>query len=75
MAKVNLQDAYLLVPIHQHYRKYLRFRFANRFYEYNCLCFGINCAPRLFTKIIKPCLSTEERVLFRSLFRRIFVAG
>nr|CAH7749579.1 unnamed protein product [Callosobruchus chinensis] len=54
LAKVDLQDAYFLVPIHRHYRKYLRFRFANCLYEYNCLCFGINCAPRLFTKIIKP---------------------
>lgn len=54
MSKLDLKDAYLLIPIRKHDRKYLRFYFQDRLYQYNCLCFGINFAPMLFTKLIKP---------------------
>lgn len=54
LAKLDLQDAYFLVPISTKHRKYLRFSFDNILYEFSCLCFGLNCAPRLFTKLLKP---------------------
>lgn len=57
MALIDLKDAYTLIPIKKSDRKYLRFRFKNKIYQYNCLPFGLNCAPLLFTKIMKPVVS------------------
>lgn len=57
LAKIDFKDAYYCVPIHTDYRKYLRFRFMDQLYEYNCLPFGLSCAPRLFTKLIRPVIS------------------
>ncbi|CAG7710779.1 unnamed protein product, partial [Allacma fusca] len=57
MGKVDLQDEYLLVPIHQNSRKYLRFIFDDPRYEYTALPFGLSSAPRVFTKIVKPILA------------------
>ncbi len=33
---------------------FLRFRFRSILYEFNCLPFILSCAPRLFTKVIRP---------------------
>lgn len=54
MASIDLQDAYFLVPIAESHRKYLRFCFNSVTYEFTCLCFGLNVAPYIFTKILKP---------------------
>ena len=40
--KIDLQDAYFLVPIHPSSRKYLRFAFENRVYQFRVLPFGLN---------------------------------
>lgn len=54
LAKLDLKDAYFLIPIIKSHRKYLRFKFLNVIYEFNCLPFGLNCAPYVFTKLMKP---------------------
>lgn len=54
LATLDLKDAYLLVPVKSPYRKYLRFVFNGVMYEYNSLPFGLNVAPFVFTKILKP---------------------
>lgn len=51
---IDLKDAYFLLPIHHEYRKYLRFQFETTIYEFNCLPFGLNIGPYIFTKIMKP---------------------
>lgn len=56
MATVDLQDAYLLVPIHTSHRRYLRFVNLNNTYEFNALPFGLCSAPYVFTKLLKPVL-------------------
>ena len=58
MCKLDLKDAYLSVPVHPAHRKYLRFRWQGRVYEYTSLPFGLASAPRAFTKILKPVLAT-----------------
>lgn len=55
-ASIDLKDAYFSLPIKNKYRKYLRFRFQNTTYEFNCLPFGLNIGPYIFTKIIRPVL-------------------
>nr|CAI5843424.1 unnamed protein product [Callosobruchus analis] len=54
LMKMNLKDAYFLVPIDPFYRKYLSFVINNTLYHFNCLPFGLNIAPLIFTKILKP---------------------
>ena len=49
--KIDLQDAYFHVPIHPSSRKYLRFTFENRVYQFQVLPFGLNTAPQVFTRL------------------------
>lgn len=53
-ASIDLKDGYLHVPIQLKYRKYLRFTFDNKCYEFSALPFGLCTAPYIFTKILKP---------------------
>jgi len=62
LASIDLEDAYLLVPIHQDDRKFLRFRFQGSLFQFKVLPFGLASAPYIFTKILKPVLySLRER--------------
>ena len=53
MAKIDLKDAYFARPISDPDKKYLRFRWKDQTYQFNCLPFGLSCAPWVFTKITK----------------------
>lgn len=44
MATTDLKDSYFLVPIHTSHKKYLRFTFENKLYEFNALPFGLSIA-------------------------------
>ena len=50
MATIDLKDAYFAVLISEPDRKYLRFRWRGKVYQFNCLPFGLSCAPWVFTK-------------------------
>lgn len=54
MANIDLKEAYFLCPIHKDFRKYLRFKFLDQIYEFQCLPFGLSSAPYVFTKLMKP---------------------
>lgn len=54
MSTIDLKDAYFLVPIHNSDKKYLRFVWKQELYEFQVLPFGLNTAPYVFTKILKP---------------------
>ena len=49
--KIDLQDAYFHVPIHPSSKKYLRFAFENKVYQFRVLPFGLNTAPQVFTRL------------------------
>ena len=49
--KIDLQDAYFHVLIHPHSRKYLRFAFENKVYQFRVLHFSLNTAPRVLTRL------------------------
>ena len=51
MFKIDLQDAYFHVPIHPSSRKYLRFAFENKVYQFQVLPIGLNTAPQVFTRL------------------------
>lgn len=57
MSSLDLKNAYHLIPIIEQHRKYLRFCFNGKLYQYNCLPFGLSSAPLVFTKMLKPIVS------------------
>lgn len=54
MGQLDLQKAYYLIPVAKASRKFLRFKWRHRLFEFVCLPFGLNVAPWLFTKLLKP---------------------
>ena len=65
MAKIDLKDAYFAVPISEEDRKYLRFRWTKKTFQFNCLPFGLSCAPWVFTKITKAAVSVLRELGIR----------
>ena len=49
--KIDLQDTYLYVLIHPDSRKYLRFDFEKKVYQFRVLPFGLNTAHQVFTRL------------------------
>ncbi|VDI48589.1 Hypothetical predicted protein [Mytilus galloprovincialis] len=47
---LDLSDAYFHIPISQTYRKYLRFVWNNKVFQFKALPFGLSTAPLAFTK-------------------------
>jgi hypothetical protein len=58
MGSIDLKDAYFSIPIHSDHQKYLKFCWKNTLYKFTCLPQGLACAPRLFTKLMKPVFAT-----------------
>lgn len=67
MTSVDLQEAYLHVPIHPAYRKFLWFAYANRHYQYKAMPFGLSSAPRTFTKLLAAVAAAIRLVPVRIL--------
>ncbi len=57
MASIDLQDAYYTIPVFPEHRRYLKFSWQGKMYQYTCLPNGLASAPRIFTKIMKPVYS------------------
>ena len=57
MKKIDLKDAYFSVKIDIKHRKYLRFRWKGKSYQYRALPFGLATAPRVFTKVMREAVS------------------
>lgn len=57
MASVDLRDAYYSIPIAKEHQKLLRFTWRGKLYQYTVMPNGIACAPRYFTKLLKPAYS------------------
>lgn len=56
-ASIDLKDAYYSVNIHPKFRKFFRFMFQGKLYEFRALPQGFRDSPRIFTKILKPVLA------------------
>ena len=54
MFSVDMQDAYFHVPIHPDSRKYLRFVFRGKVFQFRALPFGLSTAPQVFTRVLCP---------------------
>ena len=67
MVSLDLQDAYLQVPVHLDSRRYLRFCIGPHTYQFRALCFGLSSAPQAFTRVMAPISSIMHRHGFRIL--------
>ncbi len=47
---IDLKDAYFHIQVVQRHRRFLRFAFGGKAYQYKVLPFGLALAPRTFTK-------------------------
>ena len=54
MAKVDLKDAYFMIPIAREDREFLKFKWQEQTFQFNCLPFGLSSAPWVFTKTTRP---------------------
>ena len=54
MASIRLTNGYYTVPVAPEHRKYLRFMWGGKLFQYTCLPNGLSSAPRYFTKLLKP---------------------
>ena len=52
---MDLQDAYLQVPIHTGSRRDLQFTMAGVSFQFRVLCVELNTAPQVFTRLMAPC--------------------
>ena len=68
MTKVDLKDAYFMIPIQEVDREMLRFSTQGHLFQFTCLPLGLSCAPWVFTKTLKPVMS-----LLRELGIRLVV--
>ena len=67
MVSLDLQDAYLQVPVHPSSRCYLRFCVGDMVYQFSALCFGLLTAQQTFTRVMAPISSIMHRFGFRIL--------
>ena len=59
---IDLSDAYLHIPIHPAYWKYLTFQIGSKRYQFMVLPFGLNTAPRVFSEVMKILKKWGRRV-------------
>lgn len=67
MASVDLKDAYFSIPIHKKDRKYFRFIWKSKLFEFNAYPQGWGAAPRKFSKVLKPVYSTLRKMGHNSM--------
>ncbi|CAH1242857.1 TNKS2 [Branchiostoma lanceolatum] len=65
MGKVDLKDAYFTIPVDVNSRRFLTFQWQGRFYQFQCVPFGVATAPRVFTKVLKVPIALLRRQGYR----------
>lgn len=69
MFKIDLKDAYFLIPVHQEDRKFHRVSFQGELFQFTCLPFGLATFPYVFTKVMKPVMGyLRSRGLISSIY-------
>lgn len=57
LASIDIQDAYLHVPIARSHQRFLRFAVGSTHFQFVALPFGLATAPRVFTKVLAPLIA------------------
>ena len=58
MTKVDLKDAYFMIPLSSAHRHLLRFRWEGQVFQFEFLPFSLASSPWVFTKTTKPIAAT-----------------
>ena len=61
VTSLDLKDAYFHIGIHHRSRRYLRFIFEGKMYQFRVLPFGLSVSPYVFTRVLKSVLSHVRR--------------
>ncbi|CAD6227235.1 GSCOCG00006046001-RA-CDS, partial [Cotesia congregata] len=61
LGSMDLKDAFYMIPIHKNFKKYLRFLFLGKLFQFTCLQCGLCISPYIFTKIMKPVMNYLRR--------------
>lgn len=61
ICKIDLKDAYVVVPLHQQSRRFLTFLHQGTVYQYKSLAFGLSVAPRIFSKPMRYAVEPLRR--------------
>ncbi|XP_043992837.1 uncharacterized protein LOC122842759 [Gambusia affinis] len=54
---IDLMDAYFHVPVAAEHRRFLRFAYQGRHWQFCVLPFGLSLSPRVFTRCVRAALS------------------
>lgn len=57
LVKLDLQDAYFVVPVASQHHRFLRFIWNGVLYQYVCLPIALRSASQIFTKPMKPIIA------------------
>jgi hypothetical protein len=68
ICKMDLKDAYVVVPIHQDSRRYLSFRHKGTIYRYKTLPFGMAVSPRIFSKMMRHAMTPLRKMGIRLVY-------
>ena len=60
MTKLDLQDAYLAIPVGPKSKIFSRFFWKGVLYQFTCLSFGLLPSARLFAKTLKPVIAFSK---------------
>ena len=59
---VDLSEAFYSIPIKQGDRKFFRFVFDNKKYQFTALVMGYGLSPRVFIKVLKPVFASLRAI-------------
>ena len=65
---IDLKDAYFHIPINRRFRRFLRFGWKGRLFQFLVLPFGLCTAPLIFTKVTKPLKAFLHSLGIRSIW-------
>ncbi|KAG1037478.1 hypothetical protein G6F43_012859 [Rhizopus delemar] len=68
LTKIDLKDAYVVVPIHQKSRRFLSFLHRGTLYRYKSLAFGLSVAPRVFSKLMRHAIEPLRKEGIRMVY-------
>lgn len=68
ICKIDLKDAYVVVPINEESKDFLTFENQGTVYRYRSLAFGLSVSPRIFSKIMRYALEPLRREGIRLIY-------
>ena len=67
LASIDIKDAFYSVPVNEYHRKYLKFAWNGKLFQFCAMPNGYCDAMRIFTKILKPVFATLREQGYESV--------